>query len=54
MKQTDALPMLMRKLAKFAVSALCAVLFICANTNSCCMVHQPQAPAELERFSKIR
>ena len=54
MKQTNAPPMLMRKLAKFAVSALCAVLFICANTNSCCMVHQPQAPAELERFNKLR
>ena len=54
MKQTNALPMLTRKLAKFAVSALCTVLFICTNTNSCCMVHQPQAPAELERFSKLR
>ena len=46
--------MLTRKLAKFAVSALCAVLFVCANTNSCCMVYQPQAPAELELFSKFR
>ena len=54
MKQATALPMLTRKLAKFAVSALCAVLFICANTNSCCMIHQPQAPVELERFSKIK
>lgn len=54
MKQTNALSMLMHKLAKFAASALCAVLFICANTNSCCLIHQPQAPAELERFSKIK
>lgn len=54
MKQSNTLPMLMHKLAKFAASALGAVLFICANTNSCCMVHQPQAPTELERFSKIR
>jgi len=54
MKQTNVLPMLMHKLAKFTVSALCAVLFICANTNSCCMVHQPQVPVELERFSKLR
>lgn len=54
MKQTNALPILMHKLAKFAVSALCAVLFICANTNSCCMVYQPQAPVGIERFSKLR
>lgn len=54
MKRMNALPMLTRKLAKLAVSALCAVLFICANTNSCCMVHQPQAPVGIERFSKLR
>lgn len=54
MKQTNALPMLTHKLAKFAVSVLCAVLFICANTNSCCLIHQPQAPEGLERFRKIR
>ena len=54
MKQTNTLSMLTHKLAKLAVSALCAVLFICANTNSCCLIHQPQAPEGLERFSKIR
>lgn len=54
MKQVKVTSMFMHKLAKLAVSALCAVLFICANTNSCCMIHQPQAPAELKRFSKLR
>lgn len=54
MKQVKTVPMFMHKFAKLAVSVLCAVLFICANTNSCCMIHQPQVPAELERFSKLR
>lgn len=54
MKQIKIAPIFMHKLAKIAVSALCTVLFICANTNSCCMVHQPQTPEELNRFSKIR
>lgn len=54
MKQAKVARRFMHKLAKFAVSSLCAVLFICANTNSCCMIHQPQVPAELERFSKLR
>lgn len=54
MKQAKIASKFMHKLAPIIVSTLCAVLFICANTNSCCMVHQPQAPTELERFSKIR
>lgn len=54
MKQAKVTPRFMHKLAKFAASALCAVLFICANTNSCCMIHQPQVPGELERFSNFR
>lgn len=37
-----------------AFSALMsAVLFVCANTNSCLMVHQPKAPEALSKFSKI-
>lgn len=54
MKPIKGTPMFMRKLAKLAVPTLCAVLFICANTNSCCMIYQPQAPEELERFGKFR
>lgn len=54
MKQVKIAPRFMQKFTKFVTSALCAVLFICANTNSCCMIHQPQVPAELERFRKLR
>lgn len=54
MKNVKIAPLLMHKIAVIAASALYAVLFICANTNSCCMVYQPEAPAGLERFSKIR
>lgn len=54
MKQVNFTHILTSKFAQIAVSALCAVLFVCANTNSCCMVYQPQAPVELERFSKLR
>lgn len=41
-------------LATVGVSALGAVLFVCANSASCGMVHQPTAPAGLERFSKVK
>ena len=53
MKQTNVLTMLTHKLANFSISALCVVLFICANTNSCCLIYQPQTPEGLERFGKI-
>lgn len=32
---------------------LSAVLFVCANTNSCFMIHQPKAPEALSRYSKF-
>ena len=32
---------------------LSAVLFVCANTNSCLMVYQPKAPEALSRYSKF-
>ena len=51
--ETNVLTMLTHKLANFSISALCVVLFICANTNSCCLIHQPQTPEGLERFGKI-
>lgn len=41
-------------MAKAASTALNAVLFVCANTNSCTMVHQPKAPSELSRYSKVK
>ena len=42
------------RLASVITSVLCAVLFVCANTNSCAMVHQPEMPADAARFSKIK
>lgn len=42
------------KMATALCSILCAVLFVSANTNSCLMVHQPQTPAGLQRFSKVK
>lgn len=41
-------------LAAFSAVLLNAVMFLCANTNSCMMIYQPEAPKALERFSKIK
>ena len=41
------------KIAAALSSVLCAVLFVCANTNSCGMIHQPEAPEGLARFSRV-
>lgn len=43
-----------RLASAITTSVLCAVLFVCANTNSCAMVHQPEMPADAARFSKIK
>lgn len=43
-----------RSLANVALSVLCVVLFVCANTNSCTMIHQPIAPKGLDQFSKLK
>lgn len=40
--------------AKVISSLLCAVLFVCANTTSCTLIHQPEAPSDLRRFSKVK
>lgn len=32
---------------------LSAVLFICANSNSCFMIHQPKAPKALSRYNRF-
>ena len=29
------------------------ILFVCANSNSCCMVYQPKVPEGLEKYSQI-
>lgn len=52
MKKINVSALLAHKLARCAASALCAVLFVCANTNSSCMIYQPEAPAGLDRFRK--
>lgn len=54
MKKINLASMLCGKFAVAATYVLSAVLFVCANTNSCCMVHQPEVPEGLEQFSKIR
>ena len=41
------------KIATVISAFLCAVLFVCANTNSCGMIHQPEVPDGLARFSKF-
>ena len=45
---------LTRWFAQFVTYTLGAILLICANTNSCCMFHQLEAPTDLGKFSKIR
>lgn len=40
-------------LAAFSAILLNAVMLICANTNSSFMIHQPEAPEALSKFSKI-
>ena len=54
MKKTSQNNTARKKLASIISAALCAVLLICANTNSCFMIHQPQPPDELYRFNKIK
>lgn len=54
MKKINLNAALMHRIATALSSVLCAVLFVCANTNSCTMIHQPEAPADLERFSKVK
>lgn len=54
MKKINLASMLYRKFAVAATCIFSAVLFVCANTNSCCMVYQPEVPEGLEHFSKIQ
>lgn len=54
MKQSGLREKYMLWFAKFVTAMLCAILFICANTNSSCMFYQPETPSELEKFKKVR
>lgn len=54
MKNLISMNVLKNRFATVVATLLCAVLFICANTTSCIMVHQPESPAGLERFSKVK
>ena len=54
MKKTVSLEILKHRLAMAMATVFCAVLFVCANTNSCTMIHQPTMPKGIEMFSKIK
>lgn len=54
MKKAFFMNVLKNRFATAVGTVLCAVLFVCANTTSCIMVHQPESPAGLERFSKVK
>lgn len=41
-----------QKIAKTVASILDSVLKTEANSTSCCVIYQPKAPKELERFKK--
>lgn len=41
-------------LAAISAILLNAVMIICANTNSCAMIYQPEAPNALDRYNKIK
>ena len=44
-------------ISKFAAGTaffLSAILFVGANTASSCIIHQPEAPETLRRYSKIK
>lgn len=42
------------RLAVAMTGLLSIVGVICANSTTCFMVHEPEAPAALNRFSKIK
>ena len=44
----------MVRFAQYVTVALSAILFVCANSNSSCMVYQPEAPKGLNKVSKIK
>ncbi len=52
--KTKTTNILIHNLAAALSSLLTLVLFVCANTNSCGMVYQPEAPEDLAQFSSIK
>lgn len=53
-KQMTKIKSMYYSLAMSFALLLNVVMIICANTNSCAMIHQPEAPKALERYSKIK
>ncbi len=45
---------IINKFAPVLASFLSLALVVCANTSSTLVVHQPEAPKGLDRFSKVR
>lgn len=45
---------LVAKLAMACASLLGMALIVCANTASTFIIHQPDAPKELDRFRKLK
>lgn len=41
------------KLASIFTAFLGLVLFVCANTTSCGIIHQPKVPDQLKSYSKF-
>lgn len=54
MKKSAVAANIKRVLANITLSVLYGVLFICANTTSCTMIHQPQSPEGLDSFRKMK
>lgn len=53
-KQMTKIKSMYYSLAAFSALLLNLVMILCANTNSCAMVYQPEAPKALDRYSKIK
>ena len=45
---------LTHRMAGFLTTILSAVLFISANSGSCILIHQPEAPKGLEKYSRVK
>ena len=54
MKKKLSLEVVKYRLATVMATTLCAILFVCANTNSCTMIHQPITPKGLEMYSRVK
>ncbi len=54
MKKTIKVRYSISSFAKIVSALLFAVLFICANTSSSTLIHEPKAPDDLERFKVVK